>query len=395
MKIKVDWPTRGIGFDEEDFEAVKEVMLDSSSPLTQGTRVAEFEQSFSKYIGAKNSTALMSAAHALDISAMLMKIEPGDEVIIPAHTYCATALAFARQGAKVIWADIDPDTWTVSLESVSSLINEKTRCVVVVHLYGLISKDIKEIANLCSSKEVFLLEDCAQALGAKLDGVHAGLFGDFACYSFHAQKNITTLGEGGMLTIKNSKMARTAKSLRVNGHRPFVKEDASPYWLPAMVDVADVHPGFWPIKSSMNEVQGILGSRLIAKSDEFTSKRRELAIQMRKELESISEFSFQKVYSEQAHSHHLFPIRVTSSLWNRDDLIDLLSSQYGIKAIVQFYPLNRYDLFKVNGMGNANIPVTDIFFDNMISIPFSLTIKEDKINYMLRSIKEAVTRLNS
>jgi perosamine synthetase len=395
MKIKVDWPSRGIGFDEGDFEAIKEIMLDSSVPLTQGTRVAEFERNFSEYLGTNNSIALMSAAHALDISAMLMKIEPGDEVIIPAHTYCATALSFARQGAKVIWADIDPDTWTISLESVSNLITVKTKCVVVVHLYGLISKDIKEIANLCSSKGVFLLEDCAQALGAKLDGIHAGLFGDFACYSFHSQKNITTLGEGGMLTIKNPQMARTAMSLRINGHRAFNKEDNAPYWLPAMVDVADVHPGFWPFKSSMNEIQGILGSRLIAKSDEFTFKRRELAIRMRKELASISEFCFQEVYSEQAHSHHLFPIRVTSRLWKRDDLIDLLSSEYGIKAIVQFYPLNRYDLFKANGMGIANIPNTDMFFDNMMSLPFSLTIEEGKINYMLQSVKGAITRLNS
>lgn len=394
MNFKVDWPSRGICFVEEDIQLIRDVLMDSSSSLTQGLRVFEFERNFSAYIGSNNSLALMSAAHALDISAMLMEIKPGDEVIVPAHTYCASALAFARLGAKIIWADIDYNSWTVSLDSISGLITEKTKCIVVVHLYGLIAKDIKEIASLCSSKRIFLLEDCAQALGARLDGIHAGMFGDFACYSFHAQKNITTLGEGGMLAIRNEKMARTAMSLRINGHRPFDKDGDSRYWLPAMIDVADVQPGFWPIKSTMNEVQAAVGSRLVSKSDAFTIERRKLAMRLRMELESVSEFAFQEVYSEQAHSHHLFPVRVTSNLWNRDDLIDLLSEDYGVKAIVQFHPLNRYDLFKKNGMGEADVPNTDLFFDNMMSLPFSLTIPEENVKYMIQSVKEAVTRLN-
>ena len=273
--MKIDWPHRGHAYSKEEINAVVEIMSNPKIQLTQGSCVLKFEEDFMNYLGSKNAFSLMSAAHGLDIAANLIEIQKGDEVIIPAHTYCATALAFARRGAIIKWADICPDSLTVTLESISKLITPQTKAVAVVHLYGLMCPDILEISDFLKSKNIFLIEDCAQSLGANFKGKHCGTIGDIGIFSFHSQKNLTTLGEGGMIVVKNQDLAKHVKGLRLNGHAPFVNKDE--YWLPAMTNVDEDIPGIWPIKSSMNEAQGAIGSLIIKRMDSLTEKRRSLS----------------------------------------------------------------------------------------------------------------------
>lgn len=393
MSIRVDWPFRGHEYTEKEIEAVVAVMRANGSQLTQGPKVQEFEQKFGAYIGQKNSFALMSAAHGLDIAAMLIGIEPGDEVIIPAHTYCATALAFARRGAVIKWADIRPDSWTASPESIKKLITNKTKAIVIVHLYGLMSPDIEALVSMALEAGVTLVEDCAQSLGASYKGKHCGTFGDMGLYSFHAQKNLTTLGEGGFITVKNDALAAKVPGLRLNGHAPFTNKPE--YWLPAMVNVDQDIDGIWPIKSTMNEPQAAVGSLILERMDDLTERRRKRGLLIRKELADFKELEFQTIHDEHAHSHHLLPARCVSTKWKRDELIRTLFNDYSVKAIIQFYPLYRYDLFKKNGLDTANVPETDRFFDNMISFPFSVVIEEEDFVYMIESIKKAIIALNN
>jgi dTDP-4-amino-4,6-dideoxygalactose transaminase len=393
MELRLDWPARGHEFTEEEIQAVATVMRSKKAALTQGLHVAKFEKDFAAYLNSSNAFALMSAAHGLDIAAMLIDIKQGDEVIIPAHTYCASALAFARRGAKIQWADIDPATFTVSIDSVKKLITEKTKAIVVVHLYGLISPDIEKFVTLAKNKNLFLIEDCAQSLGAKLNGKHCGTFGDIGCYSFHAQKNLTTLGEGGVITVADPEMAKKVTGLRLNGHAPF--QNKPEYWLPAMINVDEDMSDVWPIKSTMNEPQAAVASLITTRMDDLTSRRRKRGMQFREALQDFPELEFQFVYKDEAHSHHLLPARCTSAKWQRDDLIRLLYNDYGVKAIIQFYPLYRYDLFKKKGLGYADVPETDRFFDNMISFPFSLIIEDEEFAYLIDSVKAAILKLNS
>ena len=393
MGIKIDWPARGHEYTKPEIDAVTQVLFNKKAALTQGDKVLKFEEKFAKYIGVKNAFSLMSAAHGLDIAAKLIEIKPGDEVIIPAHTYCASALAFTRRGAIIRWADISINTLTISIESIKSLVNEKTRAIVVVHLYGLICPEINEIKEYAKNKKLYLIEDCAQSLGSKLNNKHCGTFGDIACYSFHAQKNLTTLGEGGMIVVADNEKAKKVAGLRINGHAPF--ENKKEYWLPAMVNVDQDIEGIWPIKSTMNEAQAAIGLLVLDRIDDLTRKRRERGLMIRKELESFDELKFQEIYSEESHSHHLLPALCKSENWHRDDLIRILFNKYGIKSIIQYYPLNRYDLFNKSGNANANIPVTDMFFDNMISFPFSLVIEDVDFLYMINSIKSSINTLNN
>lgn len=391
MNFRVDWPQRGHGYTEDEIATVAEVMRATGHPLTQGPNVQQFEQSFADYLGVDKAFATMSCAHALDIAAMLSGIQVGDEVIIPAHTYCASALAFARRGAVIKWADIDPNSLTMSPDSMRQLYTDKTKAIVLVHLYGLLSPHVQEIADFATQKGILLIEDCAQALGATLKGRHCGTFGDIGCYSFHAQKNLTTLGEGGMIIVRAHNLAAKVPGLRLNGHTPYAEKPE--YWLPAMSNVDQDIEGIWPMKSTMTEVQAVVGRLVLGRLNDLTAQRRARGLAFREVMREFPELHFQAIHSAEAHSHHLLPARYDGTERTRDDLIRILSVEYGIKAIVQYNPLYRYDLFRKMGYGQADVPETDRFFDNMVSFPFSVEISEPDFVYLTDSVRAALQRL--
>jgi perosamine synthetase len=391
MSYRVDWPARGHGYTESEIAAVAELMRTKGVALTNGPNVKLFEGAFAGYLNAPNAFSTMSCAHSLDIAAMLLGVSEGDEVIIPSHTYCASAIAFARRGAVIKWADIDPNYLTMSPESVRHLISSKTKAIVLVHLYGLLSPHTEELVEIAKLNSIALVEDCAQALGAKSGQSHVGTYGDIGCYSFHAQKNLTTLGEGGMITVKSPDLAAKVPGLRLNGHASFASQPY--YWLPAMTNVDQDIEDTWPIKSTMTEAQALIGRLVLLRLDELTAKRRERGIAFRKAMLDFPELHFQKIPEQEMHSHHLLPARFDAPGCTRNDLIILLSEEYGIKVIAQYYPLHRYDLFRKTGYGNADVPETDRFFDNMVSFPFSLEIEDADFEYMIDSVHSALIRL--
>jgi len=391
--MRINWSGRGHDYSEEDIAAVVDVMR-NGDPLTQGPYLKGFEADFSAQVaGGQACFGMTNCAHTLEMAAILSGVGPGDEVIMPGHTYCASAIPFARTGAMLRWADIDADTFLVSANTIEPLITDKTKAIVVVHLYGMIIPDIEAIAALARERGLILVEDCAQSLGATLSGKSGGTFGDFGCYSFHGQKNITTLGEGGMLTVADPETAKLVPGLRHNGHRPF--QNQTDYWKPAMADVASDMDGQWPHNFSLGEAQAALGSSLLKRLPEMTGQRRLRAQAFRDAVAMYDELVFQKVEEPEHHSHHLMAARYDAPRdgVGNDDLIRSLSEDYGIKAIVQYYPLYRYDLFKKNGMGAADCPETDRFYDNMVSFPAHVGMSEDDFDYLCDSTKAALKRL--
>lgn len=391
MKYKVDWSGRALDYSNEELDTIINVVK-NADPLTQGRYLTEFENTIKKYLGVEHAFGLTSAASALELIAVLSKLGPGDEVIIPSHTYCASAIPFGRTGATIVWADIDPETFVVSVEDIQKKITKNTKMVVVVHLYGL-SCDMDPIVQICKTNNLMLVEDCAQAFGAKYQNKQVGSFGDYACFSLHAQKNITTLGEGGILIVKDSKKASMIPGLRHNGHAPYGTRKH--YWKPAMGNVDLDMENVWPFNYSMTEVQAALGVKLMDRLDSLNSERRERAKIFIEEMIDYPELKFQKTSDKLQNSYHLLPARYDGKNQNtsNDDLIQLLSEKYGIKTIVQYYPLNRYPLFEKMGFGMADCPNTDLFFDNMISFPFHHWMSEDDFKYMVSSIKSALSQL--
>jgi len=392
MNLNIDWPNRGHGYSEEDLEIVEKIIYDNSSSLSKGKYVQMFEDKFSELIGYESFTT-MSGAHALDLAAILIDTNAKDEIIIPAHTYCASALSFVRHNAKIKWADINKESLTVSLESIKKLVTSNTKAIVVVHLYGLICPEIDDIVNFAKNRGIIIIEDCAQSLGAFIKNKSCGSFGDISCFSFHSQKNITTFGEGGMIAVRDKDLSKIITNYRHNGHQPF--ENQGNYWLPAMTDVKLLKRDYFPFKSTISEIQGALGYKLLDKLDSFTQQRRSLSIKIRSALDHIPELIFQKFSIKESHSHHLLPVKVQANNWNRDDLILKLYNDYKIKCVIQYYPLNRYDLFKKLNFDSTDLKNTNLFYDNMLSIPFSITLSDKEVDFMIESIIKSVQALNS
>ena len=391
MKFRIDMSGRALEYTDDEIALITDVAK-NADPLTQGPYLENFENKMKKYLGVEHAFGVTSAASALELIAVLCELKASDEVIIPSHTYCASAIPFGRTGAKIIWADIDPENFVISVSDIKKKITKNTKAVVVVHLYGQ-SCDMAPILKICSDNNLKLVEDCAQSIGAKYQGKLVGSFGDYSCFSFHAQKNITTLGEGGILVVKDKNEALKVGGLRHNGHASYGERED--YWKPAMSNVDIDMKGVWPFNFSLSEVQAALGAKLLDRVDFLNNQRREKAIKFIGEMSDYPELMFQNTEDELQNVRHLLPAKYDGSQFGKsnDDLIALLSRKFGIKAIVQYYPLNRYPLFKKMGFGQADCPNSDDFFDNMVSLPFHHWMSDEDFLYMIDSVKLALNIL--
>lgn len=388
---KIKWPGRSLNYDNSDINAVTNVMT-SKDTLTQGEYLKEFEKKFAEYHSISNVFATSNAVSALDLICLTMDIKHDDEIIIPAHTYCATAIPFFRKGATIRWADIDDKTFLISAESIKSLINKKTKAIVIVHLYGS-AAEMKDIVKIAQDNNITLIEDCAQALGAKYNEKIVGTFGDYSIWSFQSQKNISTLGEGGMLYVKDDNIAQKIPGIRHNGHKPF-ENNRENYWTPAMVNVTQDIDGVWPMNYCLTEVQCALGSNLLSRINVINEKRIKIAEEIINALKSFEELSFQHIPSYITSTRHLLPARWRPNK-SRDQFMKIMSQKYSIQMITQYYPLNRYELFEDKKTTTQNLENTNKFFDNMVSFPFSLTMSNSDFDYMIESCIKTIEELKT
>ncbi len=391
QKIKIDWSGRSHGYSNKEISYLVNI-IKNADPLTQGKYLNKFENDFSNYIKKKNVFAVSSAAAALEIIALLLNLKKGDEVIIPAHTYCASAIPFARNGLKIVWSDINFQTRVVDINDIRKKITKKTKAIIIVHLYGY-TVNFNPIIGLCKKRKIKIVEDCAQSIGSELNGKKSGSMGDFSCYSFHAQKNITTLGEGGMLYVKDTKLAKKVRGLRHNGHIDF-KFKRKHYWLPAMGNLDVDIKNKWPFKFTLSEVQCGAGIMMLKKLDFFNKIRIKRARKFINFLNDFEELNFNKDFKNKRHVYHLLSAyyKPTKKI-NRDDLINLLYKKYKIKCAIQYYPLYRYDLFKKMNVKKSLCKNTDKFYDNMISFPFHLWMTNEDFNYLIHSVKKSLIEL--
>ncbi len=390
--IRVPWSGRGTHYTEDDIAAVVEAMR-AADPQTQGRYQAEFERRFAATCESPHAFAVSSCTAALELAALLCRLGPGDEVILPAHTFAATAIPFARTGANLVWADIDPDTRVVTAGTLARRLTARTKVIVVVHLYGLVC-DMDPILTLARRHGLLVVEDVAQAVGARYRGRWAGTLGDFGCFSFHTHKNMTTLGEGGMLTVASADHARLVPGLRHNGVRGFPGERPY-YWLPAMSDVDFDIDGLWPYNFCLGEVQCALGITMLERLEAMNARRKARAERIQAALAEYPELVFQTTPEGCGHAWHLLAARYDGQRYGRtrDDLIRVLSFELGVRTVVQYYPLYRYPMFRKAGFGEADCPETDRFFDTMISLPFQHWMPEETFDLMISLVREALDRL--
>jgi dTDP-4-amino-4,6-dideoxygalactose transaminase len=252
------------------------------------------------------------------------------------------------------------------------------------------------ILAIAEKHNLRVVEDCAQAPGASINGKKVGSFGDFGCFSFHGAKNITTLGEGGMLTVRSAEDAALTPGLRHNGVRPFTGERQR-YWVPAMsnvdIDLEDV----WPNNFSIGEAQCALGSELLKTLDHNNDIIIAQATKLRAALSGIPEITFAHIPEGYRHIFHQFVLHFDGSAFgkNRNDLLDFLTEEAAVRAIVQYHPLFRYPLFQKLGAEQHNTPVLDDWWDNSFSLPWWIGMSDETLEYLADSVKAGVAALKA
>jgi dTDP-4-amino-4,6-dideoxygalactose transaminase len=199
---------------KEIFEAFEKVY--EKTAFSGGPFVEEFEKAFATYTGSNYAVGVSNGTIALHLAMLALGIGPGDEVIIPANTFIATAWGVSHAGATPVFVDCDADNWEIDPDKIEAAITPKTKAVIGVHLYGQ-PFDIAAVKTICDKHKLYLVEDAAQAQGARYNGKTVGVFGEMACYSFYPGKNLGACGEAGGLTTNSEKYFKHLQSLRNHG----------------------------------------------------------------------------------------------------------------------------------------------------------------------------------
>ena len=285
--------------DDADIQAVVETLR--SSWLTTGPQVSAFESEFAAYVGATHAVAVANGTAALHLAMLAAGIGPGDEVVVPAITFVASANAARYVGADVRFADIDPATLLIDVNSASELITERTKAIVSVDYAGM-PCDYGGLRELASKHGLLLIEDACHAPGATYNETAVGAIADITAFSFHPVKHLTT-GEGGMVTTESEELAARLRTFRSHGiTSDFRRREESGTW-----EYDQVELGF---NYRIADINCALGRSQLTKQREWVESRREIADRYRSVLDDIPNVLLQEEPADRRSAWHLFPIRI-------------------------------------------------------------------------------------
>ena len=336
--------------------------------LTMGENVQKFEKDFAEYSQTKYSVATNSCTSALEIALSSLNLTTEDEVIVPVQTFVATGSAVLKSGAKIVFCDVDDD-FLLDFKNMKKLINKNTKAVIIVHFAGMISKDIFYIKKYLQEKNIALIEDCAHAHGAMLNGVKAGNIGDVGCFSFYSTKIITT-GEGGMVTTNNKEIYEKCASFRNRG-----------------IDTNFNGELFVNLGSNnrMTEFQALLGVHQLKRIEEFVEYRNKIANIYKNELSGLIKkgiLGLQNPSKNSRHSYWRFIVFLKKN--NRHEIIKKLDNM-NIKADAPYCPLlHKQPLFK--NVKKEKITNAEKISKTHISLPIHMLINEDDAKYIAKSL---------
>jgi len=350
--------------DEERF-AVDAVLR--SGMIAQGPEVAAFENEFSEhFVDGRDVVAVNSGTSGLHLGLLAAGVGPGDEVIVPSFTFAATGNSVALTGATPVFADIEPDTFSLDPAAVEAAIGPRTKGILAVHLYGHPAR-LRDLDALAKKHSVALYEDAAQAHGASLHGRPVGTWGDFAMFSLYPTKNMTS-GEGGMVSLSREDLARRVRLLRNQGmERQYANEVV----------------GF---NARMTDIHAAIGRVQLTKVDAWTQKRQEHARFFDANLDGVV---VPRVADGAVHVYHQYTIRVTE---DRDGFAAALRTDHQVGSGV-YYPIPNHQLDSLRGFAPSyDLVETERAASEVLSIPVhpSLTQRElERIVNAINSVAKA------
>lgn len=328
-------------------------------------------------LGVKKALLTTSCTHALEMTAILLNLQPGDEVIVPSYTFVSTALAFVMHGAKPVFADIRPDTLNIDESKLESLITARTRAIVVVHYAG-VGCEMDSIIDISNRHNLMVIEDNAHGLYGKYKGKYLGTFGTFATQSFHETKNITC-GEGGALLINDPYYIERAEIIREKGtnRSRFFRGEVDKYtWVDkgSSYVISDILAAF--LHAQLNEADKIQKKRQMI-WNYYYEHLKDWAITNEVRLPIIPE------HCEQAY--HMFYL-LMPSLQARTNFIKYLKENE-IWAVFHYLPLHKSDMGRKLGGEQYHCPVTESVSERLVRLPFFNDIKEEELEKIAETIQ--------
>jgi perosamine synthetase len=390
-KIKFDLQIKyGSEYGADEESAVLKVLREGAP--TSGEACIQFERDFASYCGTSHARAVSNGTAALFLSMVAIGIKPGDRVLTTPITWIATAAAGATLGAEVDFVDIDPETYNLDPAQLEAKLTPNTKAILPVHLYGQCC-DMDPILTIANRHGVAVVEDACHAVGAEYKGRKAGSFGLTGCFSFHEQKNISTLGEGGMVVTNDPAVFERIALYRSHCTRVYGR--STKY---CSLDEAQFPMGkrFWwqdfddcGYNFRLTDIQGAVGSVQLRKLDALNQRRIDNAAYISEGLRDVPGITLPVVRSGCKHVFHLYPIQIDRKEfgWTKDDFVYAMLQDKGIKVGTHYTPLHFSTAFRNRGFRPGQFPVAEKVAERLVTLPINPRQTREALDYLVESIR--------
>jgi dTDP-4-amino-4,6-dideoxygalactose transaminase len=333
-----------------------------------GQAAKDFETGFASYCGVKYGVGVNSGTDALYLAIASLDIKEGDEVILPTFTFIATALCVSYAGATPVFVDVENDTYNIDPRAFQKAITKRTKAVIPVHLYGQ-SADMNEIADIARKNNVKIIEDAAQAHGAKYNGRRIGSLGDVACFSFYPTKSLGAFGDAGMIVTNDPVINEKALMLRDYGRQGRYEHKIKGY------------------NSRLDTVQAVVLNAKLKYLDEWNAMRAEKAAYYQKLLKDVKNIITPFVKSDRSHVYQTYAVRIKG---NRDLVLESLKKK-GISSLIHYpIPLHLQEAYKELNGRPGDFPVAEGLSNEVLSLPMFPHITNQQIDAVCQALKESV-----
>jgi len=366
LKIPIAVPCLSI----KEMEYVQDC-IKSSWISSKGKYVTDFEEKFAKYVGGKHGVAVSNGTVALHLALATLGIGRGDEIIIPTFTMIAVANAVHYTGAKPILVDSESRTWNIDPQRIEEKITKRTKGIIAVHLYGH-PADMDPILRIAKDHGLYLIEDAAEAHGAEYKGRKVGALGDVGCFSFYANKIITT-GEGGMLVTSNEEIAERARKLRDQAYNMNMRK-----WL--------IHDEIG-YNYRMTNIQAAIGLAQLEKIDAFIKTHRENAQLYNSLLRGIPGMTLPPEETWSKNVYWMYTILVDKNKFgiSRDELMCELE-KYGVETRSVFHPIHLQPPYR-NKFKGYKYPIAEDLSKRGVNLPSGNTLTKEHVEYVVDAIE--------
>jgi dTDP-4-amino-4,6-dideoxygalactose transaminase len=364
MEIRLDELARQFSeIESEALEAAERVFRSGRYILTQGTEVSTFEAAYASYCDCAFAIGTSSGTSALQLALVAAGIEPGDEVLVPANTYIATAFAVSYTGATPVLVDAEPTTYTIDVEQAAARVTPRTKAIMPVHLYGH-PADMDGVRALARDAGLTVIEDAAQAHGASYDDARVGSLGDAAAFSFYPTKNLGALGDAGAITTNDEALRDRARQLRYMGQKVKYYHDTIGY------------------QDRMDELQGALLAVKLRRLDEWNGQRRAQAAQYDELLEGTP----LGLPIERERCHHVYHLYVVRAP-RRDELQEWLAARGVHSAVFYPKPVHLHGAYAHLGHSAGDFPVAESVAEGTLALPVFPGHSETDIAYVAEQVR--------